>query len=204
MSFFSAQKIIDSIKLHERIFWSSLILVVILSGAIFLFLSASKKPEIKILEMSENLGEEKNPTPKILVDVSGSVKNPGLYDLDETSRIRDAIEAAGGLGEDADREQIEKNINLAERIIDGQKIYLPKISDSQTNENLEPENSNSENKLININSSSAEELDSLPGIGEKRSQAIIENRPYQKIEDLISRGIIPQYVYEDIKDKIKI
>jgi competence protein ComEA len=57
-------------------------------------------------------------------------------------------------------------------------------------------------KLVDINSASAAELDALPGIGKARADAIIKNRPYRGKDDLVSRRIIPQNVYDGIKDKI--
>lgn len=59
-------------------------------------------------------------------------------------------------------------------------------------------------RLLDINQASLGELDRLPGIGAVRSQKIVDNRPYQKIEDLIIKKIIPRSVFEQIKDKITI
>ena len=57
-------------------------------------------------------------------------------------------------------------------------------------------------ELIDINSASAEELDKLPGVGPARAQAIISHRPYHGKDDLTNRKIIPENVYNEIKDKI--
>jgi DNA uptake protein ComE-like DNA-binding protein len=56
--------------------------------------------------------------------------------------------------------------------------------------------------LIDINSATEKELDALPGIGEARAEAIIKGRPYKGKDDLVKKKIIPQKVYDDIKDKI--
>jgi competence protein ComEA len=56
--------------------------------------------------------------------------------------------------------------------------------------------------LVDINSASAEELDKLPGVGPARAKAIIEHRPYHGKDDLTNRKIIPENVYNEIKDKI--
>ncbi|MBN8896881.1 MAG: helix-hairpin-helix domain-containing protein [Rhodospirillales bacterium] len=60
----------------------------------------------------------------------------------------------------------------------------------------------SQSKLLDINSVSIEQLDTLPGIGKARAEAIIKNRPYRAKNELASRHIIPQSVYDQIKDKI--
>jgi competence protein ComEA len=60
----------------------------------------------------------------------------------------------------------------------------------------------SSSKLVDINSASAADLDALPGVGKARAEAIIKNRPYKGKDDLTNRHIIPQNVYDGIKDKI--
>lgn len=65
-----------------------------------------------------------------------------------------------------------------------------------------PGPSTAQGKLVDINTASASELDALPGIGKARADAIIKNRPYKGKDDLAARRIIPQNVYDGIKDKI--
>ena len=57
-------------------------------------------------------------------------------------------------------------------------------------------------ELIDINSAKAEELMTLKGIGEARAKAIIKGRPYARKDDLVRKKIVPQSIYDDIKDKI--
>lgn len=57
-------------------------------------------------------------------------------------------------------------------------------------------------KLVDINTASAAELDALPGVGKKRAEAIIAHRPYKSKDELVSKRVVPQKVYDDIKDKI--
>lgn len=183
--------------------------LIIISGGIWGALNYKKNPEIKIVEKTdqhqETVSQDENQTSnKIIVDVSGAVKNPDVYSLDENSRIQDALDQAGGLSEEADLDLISKNINFAEKIFDGQKIYFTKKSaDNSQNPNQESfSQTETAPSKISLNKASYEQLDSLPGIGEKRAKAIIDNRPYQALEDLITRKIIPSSVFEKIKEQI--
>lgn len=145
----------------------------------------------------EESKEEEKPT-EVIVDVSGAVIKPGVYKLTSKSRIVDALAEAGGLSEDADREYVEKNINLAGKVTDGAKIYIPR-----TGEQILAEDSDSvAGPVININLASSDTLETLPGIGEVTAQKIIEGRPYSASEELLAKKIVGVATYEKIKDKI--
>jgi competence protein ComEA len=148
-------------------------------------------------------GEEKGEA--IWVDVAGAVVRPGVYQLSEDGRLKDALAAAGGLSAEADREYVERKMNMAEKLKDGQKIFVQNntlggITQSEANS----ENQYSDGVSININNASAAELDSLWGIGEARATAIIEGRPYSSVEELVSKAVVPKNVFEKIKDKISV
>ena len=68
---------------------------------------------------------------KLVADVAGAVIKPGVYELKAGARINEALIAAGGLGEAADREWVEKNLNLAAKVTDGQKIYIPSEGETE-------------------------------------------------------------------------
>ncbi len=116
----------------------------------------------------------------IHVDVEGGVRAPGLYVLPSASRIDDAIAKAGGLSEEADEEAMAKRLNRASVLVDGAKIYVPLKGDKSHNvDTLFQRQQTSENvSLVNINTASAAELDTLPGIGPVTAKKIIDNRPY--------------------------
>ncbi|MFZ2200169.1 MAG: ComEA family DNA-binding protein [Microgenomates group bacterium] len=140
---------------------------------------------------------------ELIVDVAGAVEKPGVYKLPSDSRIGDALVVAGGLSAEADREWVAKTINLAEVLKDGGKVYIP------TRQEIKPFNQSTIKPLegsgkVNINTASLAELDSLAGIGEVRARAIMDNRPYSNIEDLVSKAKLPSSVYEKIKDSITI
>lgn len=163
-------------------------------GLISLTGSASSKDEIKFehQELSPQIT-------KIQVDIEGAVSKPGVYKLGTGSIIQDALIASGGLSKDADREYVSKNINLASKLSDGAKIYIPKLGENA--ENLVSGSSFS-TALININTASEKELDTLPGIGSVTANKIISGRPYLSINDLIDKNIVSSKVFTQIKEKI--
>lgn len=157
-------------------------------------------PEQATVEIIKGSGETQQST--IFVDVAGAVEKPGVYQLPSSSRIGDTLVAAGGLSSGADREWVAKTLNLAEVVEDGDKIFIPK-KDEGGIENKTVEYTDPQGK-ININTASQSELDELEGIGEVRAKTILNNRPYSKTDDLVSKAKIPESVYEKIKDKISV
>lgn len=137
----------------------------------------------------------------ISVDISGAVKNPGVYELEDGSRIEEAIGAAGGFSDEGDQEYISKHINLAQKVLDGSKVYIPKqgeIFSTASAGNVAGVSS----EKINVNTSSQSELESLPGVGPSTASKIISDRPYQQIEELLSKKIVGKAVFEKIKELI--
>jgi competence protein ComEA len=136
-------------------------------------------------------------------DIAGAVVEPGVYTLDSEARLQDLLVAAGGLASDADRVWVEKYVNLAARVIDGSKIYIPK-SGEIVESPLNVLGSESSGNVININSASVEELDRLPGVGEVTAQKIISNRPYGTLEDLLTKKALNKGTFDKIKDQISL
>ncbi len=148
----------------------------------------------------------------ILVHIAGEVKSQGMVEVKEGARINDVIEEAGGTTEKADLSKV----NLAYRVEDGQKIYIP--SKSQAKENVEiTTNSAGENVIegttsekssgrVNINTANAESLETLPGIGESTALKIITyretNGKFKTIEELKNVPGVGSAKYEAIKDYI--
>ena len=144
---------------------------------------------------------------KVTVDVSGAVATPGVYQLGTDARVEDAIRAAGGLNDKANAEYISKSLNMAQKLTDGVKLYIPFEGDPTV-----PVISGSAGAvsgirtsgIISINSASQAELEALPGIGPVTASKIISGRPYGKIEDLLNQKIVGKAVFEKIKDNISI
>ena len=132
------------------------------------------------------------PTPSpLLVDISGAVTDPGVYELPREARMQDAIQMAGGFLLDADTDAV----NLAARVMDGQKIIIPQqgepvseFKSSPVNDVADPASA-SDIQPININTATQEELETLPGIGPSKAQAILvyreENGAFKTIEDIL-------------------
>lgn len=141
----------------------------------------------------------------IMVHVSGEVFNPGLVKLFLGDRVIDAVELAGGLKKEADIDRI----NLAKKLIDEEKIHIPKIGeeiniDISYGSNISNSASNNGGK-ININQCSSSDLESLPGIGKVTAGKIIEYRkstPFKSIEEIKNVSGIGEKKYEAIKDLI--
>jgi competence protein ComEA len=143
----------------------------------------------------------------ITVDVSGAVGKPGVYELSSDARVQDALIAAGGMSSEADREFVGKSMNLASKLVDGGKVYIPFEGDTSASTGqggTQTVLGSVQSGLININSASTSELDTLPGIGSVTASKIIANRPYEKIEDLLSKKAVGNATFEKIKDKISV
>lgn len=149
----------------------------------------------------------------ITVEVSGEVEKPGVYTLEPESRIEDALILAGGISANADRLWVEKYLNRAAKLSDGQKVYIPKVNKQSESRSANvsggdqtvstaPEGNFS--GLVNINAASPKELDRLPGIGPVYAQNIIDHRPYSDTSELLSKAILRKSVYENIKSLITV
>lgn len=203
-------------------------LISIISIYIYFFRSKDKGENVDILNIYEGyinsynttLEKEEDKKSKIVVHITGAIKNEGVYELEENSRVADIIDIAGGLTSEADI----RNINLASVLDDGVKIYIPKVNDKdneiidnidmgiskEQNNSKNSNNSNdiSRNHKININSASQTELESLPGIGAATAKKIIdyrkENGKFNSIEDIKKVNGIGESKYNKIKSLIKV
>ncbi|GAB4026662.1 MAG: hypothetical protein Fur0011_2810 [Candidatus Microgenomates bacterium] len=166
------------------------------------------KPREVVVEVIKDQGESEKVQVEgeVVVDVAGAVEKPGVYKLASGSRIGDVLVMAGGLAAEADREWVARTLNLAQKLTDGEKIFIASKSENSVNRTTQSTSisETQQNQKININSASVSELDKLEGIGEVRAQAIVANRPYGKLEELVSKAKIPESVYEKIRDNISI
>ena len=188
---------------------------IIIAGLIFLLLWGTSACESAgvVMETGEVAGDEsvrltENGEDLIYVYVCGQVKSPGVYVLDEGSRLFEAVDMAGGMLSGGDLSRI----NLAAVLTDGQKIYIPSEAETlQTGEELLeiPENGDgSLEQRVNINRASKETLMTLPGIGEAKAEAILTYRQaegrFDSPEELMNVPGIKAGIYAKIKDRIAI
>ena len=166
------------------------------NGTILLEETGSWQPQ----EGQEPSEEEDAAECQIYVQVSGAVANPGVYELEEGSRIFQAIELAGGLTETADA----KAFNQAEALRDGQMVYVPSIGEQKPQAAETPE----EDGRINLNTATEAELMALPGIGAARAKNILDwrekNGGFTRIEDLKNIEGIKDGVFSKIKDSVRV
>lgn len=135
----------------------------------------------------------------ILVYVCGAVKEPGVVEIASDARVVDAIALAGGMTAEAEKTYI----NLASRLSDGEKIYVPTRSEAEQ-WILDEE----KGKKININTADVDMLCQLSGIGESRAEDIISYRKkhgeFRTTEELMKVPGIKENLFEKIKDKITV
>lgn len=202
--------------------------LIIITLSISLYIKCNEEPVIKYKtkKVVEECKEEAKE--KLIVDIKGYVKKPGVYEVEEGTRISDVIELAGGLLLSANT----RYLNLSKKVTDELVIIvysdteikemiekgeieekLPEVKDEnlitegKTEENNKNENTNEINGKININTASLEELMTLTGIGETKAEAIIEYRnknKFKTIEDLMEVSGIGESTFEKIKDDITV
>ena len=203
------------------------IIILIIISTIILFITYKKiinkdnfiEGEIytNILENTEendNNKKESESKQKIIVYITGEINNPGIYEIEENSRIADCIEKAGGTKQNADI----TDINLAEVLEDGEKIHIEEININTQTNNTEKKNTESSSKTtteskqknvkININTAIQTELETLPGIGPSTATKIIEYRKekgkFKNIEEIKNVNGIGESKYQKIKELIKV
>ena len=162
--------------------------------------SASEKEEKSQKSETEEVVEKD----LITVDVKGAVKSPGIYDLPVGSRINDAVQKAGGLTDNAD----SKSINLAQRISDEALVYVPTKEETTSQEAHSNASNTKENKKVNLNKASLEELKQVKGLGGKRAQDIIDHREtngkFKSVDDLKKVSGIGAKTVEKLKEYVTV
>ncbi len=165
-------------------------------------------------DFTEDAGAPVEPEDKsIFVYVCGAVNSPGVYELEEDSRVTDAVEAAGGFSEDADRDYV----NLAALLADGIRLKIPTSEETSMQDLSELESfdkpgvdagTGGSDNLININSASVSELTALPGIGQSTAEKIIKYRDehgrFKSKEDIMNVSGIKDKLFSRICDQITV
>ncbi len=171
---------------------------------------------VPAVNSSENSSEEENKIVEeevCIIHITGAINNPGVYQLNKGKRIIDAVEMAGGATEQANVDAV----NLAAHIYDGQKIVIPFYIDD--NEELNKQNiskslmyeqhqNSSNSELINLNTATSNQLETLPGIGPVLAKSILNHREkyglFREIDDIQDVSGIGEKRFESIKEYITV
>jgi len=163
----------------------ALVCLIAAGATVSYFRSRPSRVEVKDTDTSTDAARAGS-SRRLTVHVAGAVVRPGLYKLAEGSRVSDAVESAGGASADASVD----DLNLAQRVKDGQKVFVPRRSAPGQAERSDgaagtPSSSGSQ---VNINTADSSELEKLPGVGPSLAQRIVDyrekNGPFSSIEDL--------------------
>lgn len=189
--------------------------IILILGYNFIIKDIMSEKEVPValldqISIPESTEEEPVANTIIMVHISGQVYSPGLVELVLGDRVIDAVNLAGGLTRDADLDRI----NLAQKVQDEEKIYIPKIGEisepvmeGNISNVLSKEGATLNSTKININLATSDELDKLPGIGPVIAQRIIDYRsstPFKNIEDLKNVSGIGDKIYNGLKELITV
>jgi len=180
-------------------------------GAIGLYQLFSPHQTTDILIQSEsNSSEVKGVSDQktaVFIDIEGAVQKPGVYEIESDKRLKDVVVKAGGLAKDVNMSYVSKSLNMAAKIQDGMKIYIPfqgeNSSDLQTSA-VPAVSADTVSGLIDVNTASESELDKLPGVGPATAVKIVSFRPYASLDELVNKKAVGEAVFSKIKDKISL
>lgn len=163
---------------------------------------SKKKPDA--VQSSDSGNKETEGT--VMVDIKGAVKQPGVYAMDKNKRVMDAVKEAGGFTGQAAVDMV----NLAQRVQDEMIIMIPREGELETAQPSAPQaghGSASGSSRVNINTADQTELETLPGIGPSKAEAIIkhreENGPFSAPEQITEVSGIGEKTFENLKDEIQ-
>ncbi len=201
------EKLEGFVKEHRDMLIRAVLVACAITAALFVFVS-SGDDEKKADAVEKSTVAVESEAARIFVDIGGEVISPMVVELEEGSRVGDAIEAAGGVTENADL----TDINRAAFVEDGEKIYIPPAEiegeESEGNVSSSGYQASRGDGRININTADSAQLQELDGIGPATAQKIIdyrkENGRFSSIEDIKNVSGIGDKSFEKIKDRIKV
>jgi len=190
----------------------ALFIATVSAGIVLLISQRSGNPGVEITLPTATPTLTATPSPEIKVFIGGAVASPGVYAMKEGDRLEDAIAAAGGVNESLLPSCFNLDmINLAIRVKDEDYLYIPRTGDLPMLEELCQAifirgATSEEDTMIDLNTATVEQLETLPGIGKVKAQAIVDyrkkNGPFKSTEEVMEvRGIGPA-TYESIRDLI--
>lgn len=184
----------------------AIVLILIVAIAIYAAGHSEKQEDIEIAQSNDTkTAETTEVVEEVIIDICGAVNDSKVVTLPAGARVEDAIKAAGGITDEADL----SGINRAAVLTDGEKIYIPTADEVERGIELPSAEGNiSTDGSININEATAEELETLNGIGPVTAEKIIQYRTeygkFETKEDLMEVNGIGEKTYAQIKDKIRV
>lgn len=207
---------------EKKLLASGIIAGLLAIGAFWFFQQPSQAETTALLEMpnseavasstqpvSSSAEKETSSSSSILVDVKGAVKKEGLYELEVDARVNDAIKAAGGFAEQADK----KSVNLAQKLSDEAVVYVAsqgeEVSVIPSGTGTAPTDATSEaTNKINLNTATVADLTTISGIGEKRANDILayrdSNGGFKSVDDLNNVSGIGDKTLENIRPYVTV
>lgn len=206
----SIEDLKEFVYLYKDVIKKAALPVTVVAAVFIFWIVGLNKNEtiVEEIDNGKNISEEKNfdselkneEKIKIYADISGCVEKPGVYEVEEGTRIFQLIEKAGGLTKDADIE----GLNRAEIVSDGQKIVIYPMGEGQESENTGVSSSGK----ININTADVSQLQTISGIGPVTAEKIVEYRKtngrFSSIEDIKNVSGIGDKTFEKIRENITI
>lgn len=194
-------------KLNEKLNEFKIPLGLLLVGGVLLvggfFSSDLVSPDEKSMEIPKESIVSDSELNDIKIDVAGAVNSPGVFTLSKDSRIEDAVRMAGGFSESVSREFVAKSLNLSQKVVDGQKLYIPFEGESvPAVAGAATSSSSSVSGKVGLNSAGQAQLEELPGVGPVTAGKIIDGRPYESLEQLLEKKAVSKKVYSEILELV--
>jgi competence protein ComEA len=175
----------------------------VVSLAVVAFVELSPSGRVEVVS-GPAASESAGPSAQMLVvQVAGAVVRPGVFSLPQGSRVADAIRAAGGYSPDVDPRQAETKLNLAAKLQDAELVAVPRLGDGS--DTAPPAGATS--GLLDLNTATAEQLDTLPGIGPATAAKIMSSRserPFASVDDLVTRKLVTAATLAKFRDRVTV
>lgn len=187
------QKMFDNVRLQQLLL---IILIIIIGFLLIKNIELENESSSKVLFTDNASSSDADISSPIIVHIKGAVVNPGVYEISGDCRLKDAIDAAGGLKDNADKDVL----NLAMFLNDGDEIVIPVKGEALTNSPsslsrasiVTSSSSNSQNAArINLNTATLEQLTTLPGVGKSLAEQIIQYRKHIKFNSVSDLKNVP-------------
>ncbi len=179
-------------------------LVSTLLSILLLFQSSTASSIIQVQDLSSSASNQPIQEVQVFIDIGGAVNRPGVYQFGSLPRLGEVVERAGGLQINADPAFISEQMNLSRKLSDESKIFIPFIGSPGSDELKVNSEGPQVGSKVSLNTASQKELESLPGIGEKRAQEIVQSRPFTTIEELQRKVGLSLKVFNEIKELVEI